>query len=98
MCSSDLNGFPGEVNGYQVARSNQARSGLKKGTATNCSEIYFGNWSDLIIGEWGYLDIDVNRYRDAWASGGIEIRALQSLDIEVRHPKSFCLFSDALVS
>lgn len=92
------NGFPGEVNGYQVARSNQARSGLKKGTATNCSEIYFGNWSDLIIGEWGYLDIDVNRYRDAWASGGIEIRALQSLDIAVRHPKSFCLFSDALVS
>ena len=92
------NGFPGEVNGYAVGRSNQVRSGLKKGTSNNCHEIYFGNWADLLIGEWGFLEIDVNRYGDAWKSGGVEIRALQTIDIAVRHPKSFCLFSDALLS
>lgn len=92
------NGFPGEVNGYEVGRSNQVRSGLEKGTSNNCHEIYFGNWADLLIGEWGFLEIDVNRYGDAWKSGGVEIRALQTIDIAVRHPKSFCLFSDALLS
>ena len=92
------NGFPGEVNGYAVGRSNQVRSGLQKGTSNNCHEIYFGNWADLLIGEWGFLEIDVNRYGDAWKSGGVEIRALQTIDIAVRHPKSFCLFSDALLS
>lgn len=92
------NGFPGEVNGYAVGRSNQVRSGLEKGTSNNCHESYFGNWADLLIGEWGFLEIDVNRYGDAWKSGGVEIRALQTIDIAVRHPKSFCLFSDALLS
>ena len=92
------NGFPGEVNGYAVGRSNQVRSGVEKGTAKNCHEIYFGNWADLLIGEWGFLEIDVNRYGDQWKSGGVEVRALQSIDIAVRHPKSFCLFSDALLS
>lgn len=92
------NEFPGEVNGYLVARSNQARADLKKGTATKCSEIYFGNWSDLLIGEWGVVEIDVNRYGEAWKSGGVDVKAMQDIDIAVRHPKSFCVFSDALVS
>lgn len=92
------NGFPGEVNGYGVARSNQVRGGLEKGTSKTCQEIFFGNWSDLLIGEWGFLEIDVNRYGDQWKSGGVEVRALQSIDIAVRHPKSFCIFSDALLS
>ena len=92
------NGFPGEVNGYGVARSNQVRGNLEKGTSNTCQEIFFGNWSDLLIGEWGFLEIDVNRYGDQWKSGGVEVRALQSIDIAVRHPQSFCIFSDALLS
>ena len=92
------NGFPGEVNGYGVARSNQVRGNLEKGTSKTCQEIFFSNWSDLLIGEWGFLEIDVNRYGDQWKSGGVEVRALQSIDIAVRHPKSFCIFSDALLS
>ena len=92
------NGFPGEVNGYGVARSNQVRGNLEKGTSKTCQEIFFGNWSDLLIGERGFLEIDVNRYGDQWKSGGVEVRALQSIDIAVRHPQSFCIFSDALLS
>lgn len=94
------NKIPGEVNGYPVARSNQVRKNLTKGTAVgNCSEIYFGNWADLIVGEWGVVEILPNPYSDkAYDNGGIEIRALQSLDIAVRHPESFCVFSDALTA
>lgn len=91
---------PGEINGYTVARSNQARSNLTKGTSSgNCSELYFGNWSELLIGEWGVLEIMPNPY-DAtlFKQGGVLLRAMQSLDIAVRHSASFAVMSDALTA
>ncbi len=94
------NSFPGEVNGYRVARSNQVRKNLTKGTATSkCSELFFGNWADLLVGEWGVVEILPNPYSStAYDNGGLEIRALQSVDIAVRHPESFCVMSDILVN
>ena len=89
---------PGEVNGYPVARTNLARSTLTKGTASGvCSEIYMGNWSELLIGEWGTLEIMPNPY-DAtlFKQGGVLLRAMQSVDIAVRHGASFAVMSDAL--
>ena len=89
------NGMPGEVNGYPVARSNQVRKDLTKGTATGCSELFFGNWGDLVIGEWGVVELLPNPYSaTAYDNGGVEIRALQSIDVAVRHPESFCVISD----
>ncbi len=91
-------GTPGEINGYNVARSNQARSNLTKGTSSGvCSEVFFGAWSELLIGEWGVLEIVPNPYAaEAYKSGGVLLRALQSLDIGVRHAASFAVMSDAL--
>lgn len=93
-------GTPGEINGYSVARSNQARSTLTKGTASGvCSEVYFGAWSELVIGEWGVLEIVPNPYASAvYANGGVLLRALQSIDIGLRHNASFAVMSDALTS
>jgi HK97 family phage major capsid protein/HK97 family phage prohead protease len=91
-------GTPGEINGYPVARSNQARSTLTKGSSSGvCSEIFFGAWSELLIGEWGVLEIVPNPYAaEAYKSGGVLLRALQSIDIGVRHAASFSTMSDAL--
>jgi HK97 family phage major capsid protein/HK97 family phage prohead protease len=93
-------GTPGEVNGYPVARSNQARSTLTKGTSAGvCSEIFFGNWSELLIGEWGVLEITPNPYDTAlFKQGGVLLRAMQSLDIGARHAASFSTISDALTA
>ena len=93
-------GTPGEINGYTVARSNQARSTLVKGSSgAVCSEIFFGAWSELLIGEWGVLEIVPNPYAaEAYKSGGVLLRALQSLDIGVRHAASFATMSDVLTS
>lgn len=93
-------GTPGEINGYPVARSNQARSTLTKGTASGiCSEVFFGAWNEMLIGEWGVLEIVPNPYdASVYKSGGVLIRALQSLDIAVRHPASFAVMSDALTA
>lgn len=91
-------GTPGEINGYPFARSNQARSNLTKGSSSGvCSEIFFGAWSDLLIGEWGVVEIVPNPYASSvYASGGVLLRVLQSLDIGVRHAASFATMSDAL--
>lgn len=90
-------GTPGEINGYPVARSNQCRSTLVKGSSGPvCSEVFFSAWSELLIGEWGVMEMLVNPYGAAYTKGGVEVRALQTLDVAVRHPASFCVMSDAL--
>lgn len=91
-------GTPGEINGYPVARSNQARSTLTKGSSSGvCSELFFGAWSEVLIGEWGVLEILPNPFdAAAYKNGAILLRVLQSLDIAVRHAASFATMSDAL--
>ena len=66
--------------GYPVFESEQAAA----------NEIYFGNFSDLLIGMWGGRDILVDPYTNS-TSGTVRIVALQSVDVAVRHPESFCI-------
>lgn len=85
-------GQVGEINGYGVARSNQVPSNLTKGTGTNLSALLFGNWRDLLIGEWGALDLQVDPYTGG--VGNIKVKALQFVDVAVRHPESFAAITD----
>lgn len=91
-------GTPPNFNGYTTLATNQLRSNLTKGTSTGvCSELVFGAWSELFIGEWGVLEILVNPYDSVgFTSGDVLIRALQTIDIQVRHGASFAVMSDAL--
>ena len=86
----------GSLNGYRAGVSNQVPSNLTKGTGTNLSAILFGNWADLFIGMWGVLEILPNPYGTGFAAGDIQIRALQTVDIAVRHPESFSAMTDAI--
>lgn len=89
-------GTPGEINGYPVARSNQVKADLTKGTANGtCSAVVFGNWADLIIGMWGGLDLLVDPYTGGTA-GTVRVSVLQSVDVAVRHPASFAAIVDAV--
>ena len=74
----------GTMNGYKAIVSNQCTAG----------DLYFGNFSDLLVGMWGGLDILVDPYTNS-KSGTILIRAIQSMDVAVRHPVSFCLGQDS---
>lgn len=89
-------GTPNSINGYPVYKTNQARGTLTKGTGTNLSEIYFGDFSQLIIGEWGVLDILPNALGSTYTKGGIELRVMQTLDMLVRQPKAFSIMTDAI--
>ncbi len=68
---------------------------LTKGTGTNLSAIIFGLWSDLIIADWGYLELIPNPYGVGYSSGTLEVVALLYADIGVRHPESFAAIVDA---
>lgn len=87
-----------EMNGYNAAVSNQVPSNLTKGTSSGvCSAIIFGNWSDLIIGEWGAMEIIVDPY-SLKKQGLVELTSIMMADVAVRHPESFAAMKDALTS
>ena len=96
---SGQNGFiweDGMLNGYTAAVSNQVPSNLTKGTSSGvASAIIFGNWADLIIGQWGTLDLMVDPYSGS-TSGTVRVVALQDVDIAVRQAVSFSAMLDAL--
>ena len=87
----------GLLNGYRAGVSNQVPSNLTKGSGTNLSAILFGNWADLIIGEWGTVDVLVDPYTGG-AAGTVRVRLLQDVDINVRHPESFSAMKDAITT
>ncbi len=98
---SGQNGFiweDGMLNGYTAAVSNQVPSNLTKGSSSGvASAIIFGNWSDLIIGQWGTLDLMVDPYSGS-TSGTVRVVALQDVDVAVRHAVSFSAMLDALTA
>jgi HK97 family phage major capsid protein/HK97 family phage prohead protease len=87
-------GTAGLINGYPVARSNQVPSNLTKGTGTNLSACLFGDWSQLVVGLWGGLEILPNPYGSGYNAGSVDIRAMQTCDLAVRHAESFAAITD----
>jgi len=83
------------VNGYSAAVTNAVPSNLTRGTGTNLSAIIFGNFSDLVIGMWGTLDLTVDPYTSS-TTGAVRLIALQEVDIAVRHVESFATMVDAI--
>jgi len=80
--------------GYNVFSTTNSPDNLTKGTASGtCSALTFGNFNDLIIGEWGSLDISVDPYTNA-AKGGTRIIGLYDVDVAVRHAESFAAIKD----
>ncbi|HRQ66389.1 MAG TPA: phage major capsid protein [Xanthomonadaceae bacterium] len=90
---------PGEgiVNGYLGLASNNVPSTLTKGTGTGLSGMIFGRWSDLLLGQWGGLDIVVDPYSYAQTQI-IAITSALDVDIAVRRAASFAVIKDAKTS
>jgi HK97 family phage major capsid protein len=84
------------VNGYPAYVSNSIPSNLTKGSASGiCSGAIFGNFSDLVVGTWGAVDIMIDPYTLS-SSGGVRVVQLQDVDIQVRRTESFVRIVDIL--
>ena len=73
----------GLMNGYNAIVSNQATAG----------DLYFGDFSQLLVGMYGGLELIVDPYSSS-KSGGVSITALQSCDVAVRHAVAFAFNND----
>lgn len=94
----DRNNPETPLNGYATVVSNCVSNTLTKGSATSvCSAIFFGNWSDMVIGQWGGIDLLANPYsRDT--EGIIRINAAAFGDSAVLRAESFAAMLDALTT
>lgn len=76
----------GQVAGYKALASNQVSAIL--GNSNNEHGILFGNWSEMIIGQWGGVEITVDPYTLA-DQGLVRLVLFLMTDVIVRHPFSF---------
>jgi len=87
-----------EVNGYTAYASNAVPSDLDKGTATGvCSAIVFGNFRDLVLAQWGGVDLLVDPY-SAGIAGNVRLIAALYVDVAVLRAASFAAMKDALTA
>ena len=83
--------------GYNVASTTLVPSDLTKGSGSNLSAAIFGNFSDLMIGMFGGLDVLVDPYTGS-STGATRVALYQDIDVAVRHAESFAAIKDIIAS
>lgn len=68
----------GRMEGKHAMASNQVPS----------ATIIFGDFSEIVIAEWGVLEVDVNPFAN-FQAGIIGVRAISAIDVAVRQPGAF---------
>lgn len=89
--AGDLNylmGTDGNVNGYPSGVSNHVPSNLTKGSGTNLSAMAFGDFSQVLINQWGFMDISVDEYSRK-KEGLVEVTVNVFADVLLKQPKAF---------
>lgn len=88
----------GSVNGYRALTTTQMPSTLTKGSSSGvCHAAIFGNWEELIIGQWGGVDLLINPYTKG-KEATVEVIVNSWWDIEIRHAVSFCICNEITLS
>jgi HK97 family phage major capsid protein len=72
--------WDGEMAGFTAMSTNQMAAG----------SMLFGDWAQVVIAEWGVLQIEVNPYAN-FQAGIIGVRAMVSVDVGLRYPGAFSL-------
>jgi hypothetical protein len=82
------------LNGYRAFVSTQVPSNLTKGGGTNLHSVIFGNFSELLIGQWAGLDVVIDPYTSS-KNALVTIVVNSWWDAAVRHAASFAAIKDA---
>jgi hypothetical protein len=84
----------GNLAGYRAVASNQVKATLGGGSEHG---LIFGNWSEVMIGTWGALELVVDPYA-LKKQGMIEVTSFQLADIALRHGQSFTKATGATIA
>lgn len=83
----------GKVNDYDLYTTN----GLPEvGTTTKTSSLAFGDWSQLLVGNWGAIELQYDPYTNS-KTGQNSLTIFVTYDTAVRHAQSFSVASDITV-
>jgi len=86
------------VNGYRAEVSQQIATNLTTGTATTiCSAVIFGDWSQVLVANFGPTDLTIDPYRLA-ENGVVRVIARRWVDVGVRTPGSFAVLGGVLTT
>ncbi len=93
------NHVEGTVAGYRAVGSSQVSAVMSGSAATGGSShgIVFGNWSDVLVGTWGALELIVDPYTKK-KQAMVEITSYELADVLLRHGESFCKATGATIS
>lgn len=83
----------GMIAGYAAKCSNQIPNNLTKGTASNLTATFFGDFSKVLMGIWSGLDVMVDPYSES-SNAIIKIIAKQLVDLQVSRGQHFCVATD----
>jgi HK97 family phage major capsid protein/HK97 family phage prohead protease len=83
----------GQLVGYRAVATNQVLATLGSGSDHG---VIFGDFSSVMIGTWGALEIVVDPYA-LKKQGMVEVTSFQLADIALRHPQSFCKATGATI-
>lgn len=86
------------VEGYDAFKSNLLPTNLVKGSSgAVCHPIIFGDWSKVIVGNWGVMDLTIDDVSQK--KQGIEEIILNCFnDVQIVHKPAFSVIKDIIVS
>lgn len=73
--------WDGTVLGYPALASQQVAN-------ASTTDLIFGDWAQVVVAEWGVLEVEVNPYAN-FQAGIIGVRAIMTVDVGVRYPAAF---------
>ena len=85
----------GTMNGYMTKTSTNVPNTLTFGNQSHSHAIIFGNWRDLMVGQWGGIWVLPDPYTQATTSQ-VRIHCELQCDVLVRRPSSFSAMKDAI--
>jgi len=77
------------ANGYDILVTSQLAG------TTYANRVVFGNWSDMMVGLFGAVELMVDQSAALQRRGLVGITGLTHADVAVRHAQSFCVSTDA---
>ena len=87
-------GMPAQIDSKEAYSTSNVPSNLDKGTTTGvCSALIYGTWDNLVIGQYGGIDLVVDNMSQA-IGGKNRIVMNQYVGVAVKQPKGFTACKD----
>lgn len=86
----------GSGSGFLYDNGVMANLALATSKNVPAKKLILGDWSQVMLGVWSEVDILVNPFAEpAYSRGGVQVRAMATVDVGIRHPEGFVVATGA---